>query len=198
MNTVLAAGRPTFESAPLWYLTRSTGIVSFILLTIALAFGVAATQRAMASKGWPRWATQAVHRNVALVAVPLLAAHIVTTTVDHFVEVDWIDVVVPFMSSYQQTWLGFGTLAFVLFAIVILSSLVRLQIPQRLWLIIHLSVYVSWPLSLIHFLRIGTDAKNGDFGAWLAVACAALVGAAVAVRVVTSVKPVRTITKPAL
>jgi predicted ferric reductase len=185
---------PPFSSSPLWYMTRSTGIVAFILLTIALAFGVAATQRALASRAWPRFATQALHRNVSLIGLVLLLVHITTTLVDSFVAVGWVSVVVPFTSSYKRLWLGVGTLAFDAFLLVIITSLLRLRIPQRLWLAIHLSVYVAWPLSLLLFLRIGTDAKGGEFGAWIALACAATVGAAVGVRLVTWSKTARTAT----
>lgn len=182
---VVAAGKAPFSSAPLWYLTRSTGIVSFVLMTIALAFGVAATQRAMASASWPRFATQTLHRNVSLLALALLIAHIVTTTVDKFVAVDWINVVVPFTSTYHRTKLGLGTVAFDIFLIVIVTSLLRLRMPQRVWRGTHLAVYVAWPISLLHYLTLGTDADSGALGLWLALACASAVCVAVGVRIVT-------------
>jgi sulfoxide reductase heme-binding subunit YedZ len=185
---------PPFSSSPLWYLTRSTGIVSFVLITVALAFGVAATQRALASRHWPRFATQTLHRNVSLIGLALLIVHIVTTVTDSFVKVGLISVFVPFTSPYKRVWLGLGTLAFDLILLVIVTSLLRLRLPQRLWLGIHLSVYAAWPISLLHYLRTGTDAKSGQFGAWLALACAATVGAAVGVRLVTWSKTARTAT----
>jgi preprotein translocase subunit SecG len=46
---VSTARAPTLSEAPYWYLTRSTGIVAFVLLTVALAVGIAATQRTLAS-----------------------------------------------------------------------------------------------------------------------------------------------------
>lgn len=185
---------PPFSSSPLWYLTRSTGIVSFVLITVALAFGVAATQRALASRHWPRFATQALHRNVSLIGLALLIVHITTTVADGFVKVGLISVFVPFSSPYKRLWLGLGTLAFDLILLVIVTSLLRLRLPQRLWLGIHLSVYAAWPISLLHFLRTGTDAKSDQFGAWIALVCAATVGAAVGVRLITWSKTARTAT----
>lgn len=185
---------PPFSSSPLWYLTRSTGIVSFVLITIALAFGVAATQRALASRHWPRFATQALHRNVSLIGLALLVVHITTTVADGFVKVGVISVFVPFSSPYKRLWLGLGTLAFDLILLVIVTSLLRLRLPQRLWLGVHLSVYAAWPISLLHFLRTGTDAKSDQFGAWIALLCAATVGAAVGVRLITWSKTARTAT----
>jgi predicted ferric reductase len=182
---LVLAGKAPFSSAPLWYLTRSTGIVAFVLLTIAVAFGVAATQRALASRSWPRFATQALHRNVSLLGLALLLAHIITTTVDKFVKVDWVDVVVPFTSSYHRTKLGFGTIAFDIILLVVVTSLIRLRLPQPVWRGVHLAVYVAWPISLLHFLTLGTDAKSGALGTGLAIVCAAAVCIAVGVRIVT-------------
>ena len=69
MTTLAAAS--TFSSSPLWYLTRSTGITAFVLLTLTTVLGIAATQRALASPAWPRFATQQLHRNVSLLAMVL-------------------------------------------------------------------------------------------------------------------------------
>ena len=56
---------PTLDQAPLWYLSRSTGLTSFVLLTAATALGVAATQRALAHASWPRFARSPRDRAVA-------------------------------------------------------------------------------------------------------------------------------------
>jgi sulfoxide reductase heme-binding subunit YedZ len=198
MTTSVAA--PAFTAAPLWYLTRGTAIVSFILLTASIAFGVAATRRAARNHLWPRFVTQALHRNVSLLALALLVAHILTTVLDGYVNVDWISVVVPFTSSYHRYPLGLGTIAFDILVLVIATSLVRLRFPQRLWRLIHLSVYLVWPVSLLHFLQLGTDAKGGAFGRWLAVGCGAAVTAAVLVRFATLDRPlpVLRLRRPAL
>ena len=183
--TTAAAVTP-FSGAPLWYLTRSTGLVSFALLTLAVALGVAATRRAVAAPGWPRFATQALHRNLSLLALGFLVVHIATTVLDSFVSVSWQNAVLPFSSPYKRLGVGLGAIAFDLLLVVVVTSLLRLQLPHRLWRLVHLSVYAAWPLALLHFLRTGTDARSGQLGSWLAVGSAILVAGAVAVRVSTS------------
>ena len=184
-RVLASAANTPFSQAPLWYVTRSTGVVAFLLLTLTVAFGVAATQRALASPHWPRFATQALHRNISLLSVGFLAVHIVTTVIDSFVNVGWLSVVLPFSSSYKRFGVGLGAIVFDLLVLVVLTSLLRLQLPQRLWRVVHLSVYAAWPVALLHFLKTGTEAK-GSFGTWLAVGATVVVAGAVALRVLTS------------
>ncbi|MCW2498603.1 MAG: ferric reductase [Frankiales bacterium] len=178
------ASAPTLSEAPYWYLTRSTGIVAFVLLTVALAVGIAATQRTLASPSWPRFATQGLHRNVSLLGVAFLGVHIVTTLLDGFVNITWWAAVVPGASHYRTLWVALGTVAFDLTVLVLITSLLRLRLSAALWRRVHWSAYALWPLSWLHFLKTGTDAAHGRFGVWLAIACAGVVSAAVAGRVV--------------
>src|SRR3954462_9067807 len=152
------AGAATFSSSPLWFITRSTGITAFVLLTLTTVLGVAATQRALASRAWPRFATQHLHRNISLLGMVILVVHIVTTLADSYVDVGWLSIVVPFWSRYKTLQVALGTIAFDLLLLIVAPSLLRLRIPARLWRAVHLSSYGVWPIALLHFLNTGTDA----------------------------------------
>lgn len=178
------AAAPSLSQAPLWYLSRSTGIVSFVLLTASLCLGIASTRRALASPSWPRFATQGLHRNVSLLAVVFLVGHVVVTIADGFVPISWWNALVPFASGgYKKNfWTGLGTLASDLVLLVVGTSLLRLRMSARAWRWVHLSSYAAWPLAWLHFLKNGTDSAHGHFGLWIAIAAAALVGAATGAR----------------
>jgi sulfoxide reductase heme-binding subunit YedZ len=184
---VLTSATATLGSAPLWYLTRSSGLVAFVLLTVATCFGVAATQRALASPAWPRFATQTLHRNLSLLGMVLLLVHIVTTILDSYVDVGWLALVVPGAAGYRTVWVGLGTIAFDLLLVVTLTSLLRLRLPYRLWRAVHWSTYAAWPVALLHFLKTGTD--TSVWGVALGVGCALLVAGGVVVRIVTEDTP---------
>ncbi len=178
----LAVGGP-FSSSPLWYITRSTGISAFVVLTVTTALGVAATQRTLASPGWPRFATQQLHRNVSLLGMLLVVVHIVTTLLDSYVDVGWLSMVIPFWSHYRTTGVALGTVAFDLLLLVVVTSLLRLRMSARSWRLFHYSSYAAWPLALLHFLLTGTESAHGRWGIWLGVSCAATVLAAGVLRV---------------
>lgn len=182
MRTVAASA---YASSPLWYTTRSTAVIAFLLLTVSVGLGVGATQRAVASSGWPRFATQELHRNVSLLGLLFVVVHIVTTLADQYVHVGWLAAVVPGVSGYRTAWVALGTLAFDVFLVVIATSLVRDRLPLRLWRGLHWTVYAAWPLAFVHFLETGTDAAHHRWGLWFALVCLALVLVVVIARLLT-------------
>jgi hypothetical protein len=168
----------------LWYLTRGTGLVSLVLLTISVVLGVTETVR-WANARWPRFVTAALHKNVSLLVVAFLGIHIVTAVVDSFAPISWLDVVIPFTSKYRPVWLGLGALAFDLLLALTVTSLVRQRLGYAAWRAVHWTAYACWPLALVHGLGTGTDTPAG----WVVVlnlACLAAVVAAVWWRVAVS------------
>jgi sulfoxide reductase heme-binding subunit YedZ len=173
---------PTFAQAPLWYLSRSTGMVAFVLLTLTLCLGIASTQRTLASRHWPRFATQGLHRNASLLALAFLGVHVVVTVADGSVDISWWALVVPGVSHYRRTWVALGTCAFDVLVAVVVSSLYRLRMNATAWRWLHYSGYAAWPLAWLHFLTTGTDAAHGHVGLWVAIAAAAVVAMSVGMR----------------
>ena len=164
-----------------WYLTRSTGIVSLLLLTLAVALGVLDVRR-VSSTHWPRFVVDALHRNVSLLAMAFLALHILTSVLDSFAPISIVDALVPFVGSYRPFWLGLGALAFDLLLAVTITSLLRRRVGFGAWRAIHWLTYASWPIALLHGFGTGSDVKS----AWLlapSIACLVVVLAAVVVRV---------------
>ncbi len=143
----------------LWYLTRGTGVVSLILLTVSVALGVANARRAQ-TPSVPRFVFDAVHRSASLLAVSFLVVHIGTSLLDGFAPIRLIDTIVPLRSAYRPIWLGFGTVAFDLLLAVTLTSLMRRRLGYRTWRATHWAAYASFPVALIHGLGTGSDARS--------------------------------------
>jgi hypothetical protein len=175
--TGLLAASPS----PLWYLTRGSGVVTLLLLTLSVCLGVLTTVR-WRSDRMPRFVVAGLHRNVTLLAVAFLAVHVVTTVADGYTPIGLRDAFVPFISAYRPIWLGLGTLACDLLLAVVLTSLLRARIGYRTWRATHWLAYGSWPLALVHSLGTGSDARTGWLGA-LALCSIAAVAASVLVRV---------------
>jgi hypothetical protein len=163
-----------------WYLTRGTGTVALILLTLSVALGVANSRR-LRTERLPRFVVDAVHRNVSLFAVAFTAVHVVTSLLDGFAPITVIDAFVPFTSAYRPVWLGLGAVAFDLLLALVITSLLRRRFGYRLWRLTHWTAYACWPIALLHTFGTGSDVKFGWLLAISAI-CAALVIAAVLVR----------------
>jgi len=176
----LATTTPTMY----WYVTRGTGAVALVLLTLGLVLGVMGPTR-LRTERWPRFVVAGLHRNVTLLAVVFVVVHVVTTIVDGFAPIGFRDALIPFLSPYRPLWLGLGTVAFDLLLALVVTSVVRRRIGFRIWWVVHWLAYLTWPVAMLHSLGTGTDARLG-WMAWLAAACAAAVAAAVLFRVAGS------------
>jgi Ferric reductase like transmembrane component len=143
-----------------WYLTRGTGIVALLLLTCSVVLGVVLSVRGRTTR-WPRFAVNALHRNLTLAAVAFVAVHVVTTVLDRYAPIRLVDAVVPFISAYRPIWLGLGAVAFDLLLALVVTSLLRTRIGHRLWRSLHWLAYASWPVALVHALGTGSDARMG-------------------------------------
>lgn len=140
----------------LWYATRAAGLVTLILLTAAMVFGILNAGR-FTSRAWPRFVIQGLHRNLSLLALACLAVHVVTTVIDTYTSIGLQDAFLPFLSTYKRWWLGLGAVAADLIIILAISSLLRRWIRHRVWRVIHWAGYLCWPVAISHGLGIGTD-----------------------------------------
>lgn len=130
------------------------------MLTATALLGVAGAGR-YAPSAVGRFEVAALHRNLSLLSLGALAAHICTAIADSYVPLGWISVVIPFASPYRTLWVGLGTVAFDLLLAVALTSAVRLRLGLRRWKAVHLLAYAAWPLAAFHAAGTGTDTKLG-------------------------------------
>jgi sulfoxide reductase heme-binding subunit YedZ len=167
---VIAATGPT----ALWYAARSSGYVSLLLLTAILVLGTLTALR-WNTPDWPRFLSQALHRNLSLLVLVFLAIHIVTSVADPFAGIAVLNAVAPFTGSYRPLWLGLGVLSLELLVALVITSLLRQRIPFRIWRALHFAAYACWPLALLHTLGTGSDVRS----AWAVVLGLGCVGAVV-------------------
>jgi hypothetical protein len=184
MTLLAAAG----NGKALWFATRGTGVVALLLLTGSLVLGVLFSARSR-PPGLPRFVVATLHRNLSLLAVAFVTAHVVTAVADHFAPIGFRDGLVPFLSPYRPLWLGLGTVAFDLLLALVVTSLFRARLGIRLWRAVHWLAYASWPVALLHSLGTGSDARFGWMGLIGFGSCVAVV-LAIALRLARSSRPV--------
>jgi methionine sulfoxide reductase heme-binding subunit len=143
----------------LWALGRGTGIVALVMFTISLVLGIV-TRSGRPVPGLGRFGAADLHRTTALTGTGLVVAHVVSLFFDPYAQLTLVDAVVPFLGAYKPVWLGLGTLAFDLLAVVTVVSLLRHRVGPRVFKAVHWATYALWPIALVHALGNGTDASS--------------------------------------
>jgi methionine sulfoxide reductase heme-binding subunit len=164
--------------SPLWYATRGTGAVTLVLLTASVVLGIAAA-RGWRLTGASLFAVGSLHRTLSLLALALLAVHVLTTLLDPFPHIGLAASVVPFSDGYRTLWLGLGTVAADILLALVITSLVRRRLGYGAWRRVHLFAYLCWPVALLHGFGTGSDARS----TWmlvLTIGCVAAVALALA------------------
>jgi sulfoxide reductase heme-binding subunit YedZ len=165
----------TVGPSALWYLTRATGAVVLVLLTVSLVLGIANVGR-LQTAGWPRFVIEGIHRNASMLALAVLVVHVVTSVLDPFASIHVIDAVVPFTSVYRPVWLGLGAFASDLMIAIALTSVVRRRLGHRMWRATHWLAYLCWPVAVLHAVGTGSDIKQLWLQALLAACILGVIG----------------------
>ncbi len=161
----------------LWYSSRAVGVVSLALFTAVLVLGIATAGRA-GSSSFPRAAVLRLHRTLSIAATAFIAVHIATAILDSYVSISWLDIVVPFGSSFDPLWIGLGAVAVDLLIAIGITSAFRRRLSLRAWRAVHFSAYAMWPIALIHGFGVsGGDGRERWMIAVDIVCIAAVLGA---------------------
>lgn len=152
---ILAAGS---SPSPYWYATRGLALCALIVLTGTVVLGIVTSIRWI-GEATPAFVSADLHRNLSLLALALVVAHIITTVLDPFAHISVRDVLIPVGAAYRPVWLGLGVVAFEVMVAIVATSLLRERIGPRWWRLIHWAAYASWPLAILHGLGTGTDAR---------------------------------------
>ncbi len=171
MNGLVAAAAPK----AVWYLTRGSGAVSLVLLSVAVLLGITTSMR-WSSLRWPRFVVEGLHRNISLLSTIFIAIHVATAVADGYVALRWIDVIVPFASAYKPLWIGLGAVAIDLLIAVIVTSLLRVHLGQRVWRAVHWLAYACWPVAVVHAFGTGSDGGQAWMLGVAGLAVASVVG----------------------
>ena len=152
--------RPVQPMAYLWWLvSRASGVVAVILLSLSVLLGLAMAARVLSRPGLKRAAVK-LHEQVALTAIFAIAAHGLSLLGDHWLKPGWSGVTLPFTLSYRPAFTGLGIIAGYLVVLVGPTFYLRRRIGARRWRRLHRLTTLAWLLSVIHTIGSGTDAHK--------------------------------------
>jgi sulfoxide reductase heme-binding subunit YedZ len=139
-----------------WIVSRSSGIVAFVLITISVFIGLTMAGKPVRDPQFTK-NLRAVHEQTALAGLVAIAVHGLAILLDPWLKPGVTGVAVPFALSVHTFWTGLGVIAGYLAVLLGLSFYLRRQIGARLWRKAHRATIVVYVLGLFHALGAGTD-----------------------------------------
>lgn len=149
-----------------WIVSRSAGIVAFVLVTISVFLGLTMAGKPYRQPGLTR-SLKALHEQTALAALVALAVHGLGILLDPWLKPGIVGVTVPFAIGLHRFWIGFGIIAGYLAVLLGLSFYFRRQIGPRRWRAAHRATIAVYLLGLVHALGAGSDTSSPLFLLWV-------------------------------
>lgn len=158
----LAPGAPLAwlsTSQAAWYLSRSSGVVGYLLLTLASVWGLLLSAR-LPGKQLPPPVALAAHNYLSWSAVGAVLFHAVVLLFDNYYPYSVTALLIPFTGPYSPFWVGLGIIALYLMALTSLSWRWRKQLGQTRWRRLHYLTFVAFLFATLHGLMAGTDSAQ--------------------------------------
>ena len=160
-----------------WYLSRSAGIVAWIMLTASVLWGIV-----LATDLFPKWRRNAgllaMHRWLAGLTFFFIAGHLATLLFDSYAKFGMRDLLVPGASTWRPTAIAVGVVALWLLVAIEVTALAMKRVSRKWWRNVHIASYfVFWSVS-IHAALAGTDTSKPLYMVTALVALAAVAFAA--------------------
>ena len=156
-----------------WYMARAGGLLAWVLLSASVLWGLFLSTKALGKNPRPAWLLD-LHRFLGAAAVVFTGVHIATLLADSYTDLSWLQVLVPFTSSWRPVAVAWGVVAMDLLLAVELTSLLRKHLSRTWWRRIHLSSFALFVVASVHAVTAGTDRI-----AVLAIAAVTVAGVAV-------------------
>ena len=139
-----------------WYVSRSSGIVAWVLVSLSVCWGLFVSTKAVAKASTPAWLLD-LHRYLGGLSVIFTAIHMIGLAADNYVTFGWAELFVPMASEWKSDAVAFGIVGFYLLIAIEVTSLAMKWLPRRLWRWIHRSSFPLYFVATYHGIRAGTD-----------------------------------------
>ena len=163
-----------------WDVARAGGFTAFVLLTLAVAIGLALTLH-IQSPRWPRIINSELHNFITLLALIFTGVHILAVWIDPFTKFGWNEVFIPFASHYRPLWMAFGIVALYTGIAIGISTWLRPLIGYKLWRSLHVLTLLLYALVVVHGIATGSDTRT-DWGAAIYAFSVLLIGTLLIIR----------------
>ena len=159
--SVLAIGYylPATGTKAYWFISRSSGIVAYVLITLGVLWGLVQSGSLFRSRISPALALGA-HSYLNWFGLGLAGLHGVILIGDSYINIDLPKVLTPFTSPYRPIPVGLGIIGFYLMLLLSLSFYARMHLGQKNFRLLHYGSFGVFVMVTLHSLFSGTDTKS--------------------------------------
>ncbi len=163
-----------------WLVARASGFTAYVLVTLAVVFGLLLSQRWQSRRTWPRLVNEQLHQYTTLLAGVFTAIHGISVWIDPFTAFTLKEVLVPGVSHYRPLWMALGIISAYLGLAIVITGWLRPKIGYPWWRRLHYLTFVVWLLATLHGLGDGSDTRTVWAIAIYGLSSAAVVGLTIA------------------
>jgi len=147
------------DSRVYWYMSRSAGVVAYLLLWGSVAWGIMISSKFLDGLVKPPVVFE-LHKSMSILAMIVGMFHGLILLGDTYMNFTALDILIPFKSAYQPFWVGLGILGFYLLAMLVVSFYIKKRIGHHTWRLLHYSSFAMWVMTTLHGLAAGTDTST--------------------------------------
>jgi DMSO/TMAO reductase YedYZ heme-binding membrane subunit len=142
-----------------WWVTRSSGIVAWVVVAAAVIWGLLASTKLIRKRGAPAWILD-LHRYLGTLTLVFVAVHVGAIWLDSFVKFTPTQLLVPFTSTWRPRAVAWGIFATYLLIAVEITSWAMRRLPRKLWHRVHLLSVPMLVIATVHAFLAGADRSN--------------------------------------
>jgi cytochrome b561 len=143
-----------------WNVARTGGFTGYVLLTLAVAVGLALSMQLQSPSRWPRLLNSELHNFLTLLSVVFVVVHILAVWIDPFTRFGWSEVFIPFVSHYRPIWMSLGIIALYLGIAIGISTWLRPLLGYTWWRRLHILTLGAYALVTVHGIATGSDTQT--------------------------------------
>jgi predicted ferric reductase len=139
-----------------WYVTRSAGIIAYLLMWFSMVWGLVVPSRLL-KPVLDATFTVDFHEFISLLSIGFTLLHIFVLTIDRYLPYTPLQILVPFLSPYRPFWVGIGVIGFYITLLVTITFYMRSKIGVKTFRSIHILSLLGYLGVTLHGIYAGTD-----------------------------------------
>ena len=155
---ILAVGAylPAVGSKTYWLISRSSGIVAYVLITLSVLWGLMQSG-SLFRKRVPPTVTLGMHSFLSWLGLGFAALHGMILIGDSYIKMDLPRILLPFVADYRPIPVALGIISFYLMLLFTLSFYARNYLGQRSFRLLHYGSFLTFVMVTVHGILAGTD-----------------------------------------